>query len=106
MSLNTHHTLTNVFCVPSFAYNLLSTSKLVKDTTHQVSFLTDVCYIQDPTWMKVLEIGREENGLYILHTTTPTGSICNTASNVSESSASHVESPDDMFVAHVCNSNI
>lgn len=42
--------LSNVFCVPSFTYNLLSVSKLLKVTSHQVHFLADMYYIQDPTW--------------------------------------------------------
>lgn len=45
VKLNSHLTLTNVLCVPSFTYNILSISKLVQDTTYQVVFQADVCYL-------------------------------------------------------------
>lgn len=55
--------LTNILCVPSFAYNLLSISKLLLDTSYQVIFLADKCYLQDQHLKKMLELGREEDGL-------------------------------------------
>lgn len=58
LTLNSSITLTNVLCVPSFNYNLLSISKLIQDTPYQVNFLSDVCYLQDHTWKKALVLGR------------------------------------------------
>lgn len=76
LTLNSQFTLTNVFYFPTFTYNLLSVSKLLKDTTHQVHFLPNVFYIQDLTWKTTLEIGKEENRLYILQTTIGNKSEC------------------------------
>lgn len=59
-----------MLCVPTFAYNLLSVSKLLPDSTHQVIFLADNCYIQYHSWKKVLELDKEDQGLYILIYTT------------------------------------
>lgn len=58
--------LTKVLCVPSFAYNLLSVSMLLQDTSYQVTFLANICYLQDHSWKTALERGKEENGLYML----------------------------------------
>lgn len=60
--------LSNVLRVPSFAYNFLSISKLLQDTTWQVTFVANKWYIQDHVWMKTLDLGKEENGLYVLNT--------------------------------------
>lgn len=65
--LNCHLTLTIVLCVPTFAYNLLSISKLLQDTTHQVVFLANHCYIQDHFWKTTIELGKEDHGLYVLN---------------------------------------
>lgn len=63
--LNDYITLTNVFCVPLFAFNFFSIFKLLKNNDLQVKFLGDKCYIQDQVWMKKVEIGKVENGLNI-----------------------------------------
>lgn len=39
--------LTNVLCVPTFYYNLLSISKLVQGTNSQVNFVDGKCYLQN-----------------------------------------------------------
>lgn len=66
ITLNSQITLTNVLCVPSFSYNLLSISKLLQDSSCQVTFLSDTCYLQGQNLKTSLEIGKQENGLYIL----------------------------------------
>lgn len=63
--MNASITLTEVLCVPTFTYNLLFISKLFKDTNCQVSFLADKCHLQDPSWTKAHEIGKEESRLYV-----------------------------------------
>jgi len=39
-------TLTNVLCVPSFSFNLVSVSKLTKNISCCIIFLANICYIQ------------------------------------------------------------
>jgi len=45
VKLSSYFTLQNVLCVPSFKYNLLSVSKLAKDSKVRVSFYDDCCVI-------------------------------------------------------------
>lgn len=66
LQVNDDIMLTNVLCVPTFEYNLLSISKLIQGTDSQVNFFAEKCYLQVPTWGKKLDIGIEVNGLYLL----------------------------------------
>lgn len=50
--------LQNVLCVPSFAYNLLSVSKLLKDAKCIATFAPTHCSIQAPSWKTSLKIGK------------------------------------------------
>lgn len=70
LMLNSQLILTNVLCVPTFLYNLLSVSKLLQDTTYQVTFVAASCHIKDKSWQTDIELEKEENGLYILIDTT------------------------------------
>lgn len=56
-------------CVPSFAYNLLSVSKLLKDAKCIATFAPTHCSIQAPSWKTSLKIGKQLNGLYLLSQT-------------------------------------
>lgn len=67
--INSNITLYDVLCAPQFHYNLLSISKLLSQSKSAVKFHNNVCYLQYPTLMRELEIGKELNGLYILNTT-------------------------------------
>ncbi|CAM8963589.1 unnamed protein product [Rhodiola kirilowii] len=49
--------LFDVMVAPEFKYNLLSVSKLVKDSLFSVTFTKDKCLIQDSAKKTVLEIG-------------------------------------------------
>ncbi|XP_070019630.1 uncharacterized protein [Nicotiana sylvestris] len=71
----THRGSTNIFkdCkisdvlhVPHFKYNLLSVSKLTKELQCLVAFFPDLCVFKDLYTGKVLGIGSEANGIYIL----------------------------------------
>ncbi|XP_074352128.1 uncharacterized protein LOC141691293 [Apium graveolens] len=66
IQLNSNITLQNVLYVPSFTYNLLSVSKLLQDTSYHITFLSNSCFLQGQQWKTGLEIGKLENGLYIL----------------------------------------
>nr|XP_016464387.1 PREDICTED: uncharacterized protein LOC107787345 [Nicotiana tabacum] len=60
------NTITNVFYVPSFKFNLLSVSRLTKELQCSTTFFPDFCIFQELFSGKVRVIGREDDGLYIL----------------------------------------
>lgn len=57
----------NVLCVPTFKFNLLSMSKLTKELQCCAVFFLDFCLFQDLSSGKVREIGKEQDGLYVMH---------------------------------------
>jgi len=60
--------LKNVLCVQKFKYNLLSISRLAKDSHVIVVFHDTFCFIQDCVTHLVKEIGKEVRGLdYLLN---------------------------------------
>ncbi|KAK8272656.1 hypothetical protein V6Z12_D11G348900, partial [Gossypium hirsutum] len=65
-NLTPHHTLRDVLYVPSFHFNLLSISKLTKDLNCFVSFYPTFCILQDLCSGRMMGIGKEHDGLYIL----------------------------------------
>ena len=58
--------LTDVLCVPSFTFNLISISKLNKSQYCYLIFLGSFCFIQDLALWSTIGLGREQNGLYLL----------------------------------------
>ena len=56
----------DVLFVPEFKYNLLSVSQLTKQLKCAVVFFPDFCIFQDLFNGRVLGIGKENQGLYIL----------------------------------------
>ena len=59
-------TLTNVLCVPSFSFNLLSVSTLTLSQPYCLVFLSNYCFIQDLLPWKTIGIGKAVDGLYLL----------------------------------------
>lgn len=59
-------TISNVLCIPDFRYNLLSVSKITRELNCSVNFFPEFCIFQDLLSGKVLEIGREKEGLYLM----------------------------------------
>jgi len=59
-------TLTDVLCVPSFNFNLISVSKLIKQFCCCVIFLYHHCFVQNLNPWKTIGVGKEHNGLYFL----------------------------------------
>jgi hypothetical protein len=57
--------LTDVLCVPSFHFNLISVSKLVHSSFCLI-FLSKYCFIQAFTPWRMIGLGKIHNGLYIL----------------------------------------
>ena len=64
--LNDTLILTDVLCVPSFAFNLISISKLNKSQYYCLIFLGSFCFIRDLALWSTIGLGREQNGLYLL----------------------------------------
>ncbi|XP_019228108.1 PREDICTED: uncharacterized protein LOC109209314 [Nicotiana attenuata] len=56
----------NILHIPEFKYNLLSVSKLTKELMCLAAFYPDFCVFRELSSGKVLGIGKEELGLYIL----------------------------------------
>ncbi|XP_019251086.1 PREDICTED: uncharacterized protein LOC109230004 [Nicotiana attenuata] len=60
-------TINNVLCVPAFKFNLLSVSQLTKALNCCAAFFPNFCIFQDLFSGRVKDIGKEEEGLYVLH---------------------------------------
>jgi hypothetical protein len=58
--------LTDVLCVPSFHFNLISVSKLVHSSACCLIFQSHYCFIQAFTPWRMIGLGKLHNGLYIL----------------------------------------
>jgi len=58
--------ITNVYHIPEFKYNLLSVSKVTKELNCSVTFFPHFCVFQELYTGKVREVGKEEDGLYLL----------------------------------------
>jgi len=56
-------TLTNVLCVPSFSFNLISASQLTKLFSCCLIFLVDFCFIQHLLTWRMIGVGKECGGL-------------------------------------------
>jgi len=66
VKISAHLTITNVLCVPSFSFNLLSFSKLVQTFNFCFIFFANYCFIQNLTSWMMIGVGREANGLFYL----------------------------------------
>ena len=58
--------LTSVFSLPQFSFNLIYVSKLSRTLNCSISFFPDYCLIQDLLTKWIIDKGREFGGLYIL----------------------------------------
>jgi hypothetical protein len=59
-------TLTEVLCVPSFSFNLISASKLLKNLHCCLIFLAGYCFIQSLHHWRTIRVAKEEAGLFYL----------------------------------------
>ena len=66
VSLSSTLHLHNVLCVPNFSFNLLSVSKLTKESNLCLSFFDSHCLLQDQSMKKMIGIAYEKQGLYYL----------------------------------------
>jgi len=68
VKINAILTLTNVLCVPSFSFNLISVSKLITILRCCLIFIAEFCVIQQLSGWKMIGLGKERGGLYhLLH---------------------------------------
>jgi hypothetical protein len=58
--------LTDVLCIPSFSFNLISVSKLIQTLQCCVIFLSKFCFVQNLTSWRTIGVGKEAGGLYHL----------------------------------------
>ena len=58
--------LTDVLCVPSFTFNLISVSKLIKSLCCCLIFLGDCYFIQDLAQWSTIGLGKAHIGLFLL----------------------------------------
>ena len=66
LKLSSHITLTNVLCVPSFSFNLISVSALTHSQPLCLVFLSNYCFIQNLICWNMIGMGKMHNGLYLL----------------------------------------
>jgi hypothetical protein len=66
IKISDHLVLTNVLCVPSFAFNLILASKLIKYLTCCLIFIANHCFIQNLVNWKTIGVGEERGGLFYL----------------------------------------
>jgi Flp pilus assembly protein protease CpaA len=58
--------LTDVLCIPSFSFNLLSASKLTKSLCCCLIFFASFCFIQNMFTWSTIGLGKEKDGLFYL----------------------------------------
>jgi hypothetical protein len=58
--------LTDVLCVPSFSFNLISASKLIKSINCCLIFIHKSCFVQNLTSWEMIGVGEEKDGLFYL----------------------------------------
>ena len=66
IQLSSHITLTNVFCVPSFTFNLSLVSALTKAHPFCLVFLSTFCFIHNLISWRTIGMGQMHDGLYLL----------------------------------------
>ena len=63
--------LYGVLCVPSFTFNLISVSQLIKSFFCCLVFLGSFCFIQDLANWNMIGLGKASKGLYLLQHRVP-----------------------------------
>jgi hypothetical protein len=58
--------LIDALCVPSFDFNLIYVSKLTSSLNCCIFFLSTCCFIEDLMQWKMIGMGKQQNGLYLL----------------------------------------
>jgi hypothetical protein len=71
-----HLTLHDVLCVPSFSFNLISASKLIKSLTCCLIFLANFCFIQSLLDWMTIGVGRQQGDLFYLLNKPKVRTVC------------------------------
>ena len=82
--LSPNFVLTDVLFLPCFKFNLISVTKLTQTLLCKLTFLEDICLIQDFNACKMIGTTKAERGLYILTQaveSSQSSAICNELSN-------------------------
>lgn len=98
------HEIHNVLHVPEFKFNLLSVSNLTRELCCAVTFFPDSCVFQALSNGKVMGIGKEREGLYILNNYTKSTTGASTVfSNSIESTLWHyrLRHPSGAAMQHI-----
>ncbi|KAF9663006.1 hypothetical protein SADUNF_Sadunf18G0113400 [Salix dunnii] len=66
VKISENFVLTDVLCIPSFSFNLVSVSRLTKTLKCYVIFLPSFCFVQHLTSWTTIGVGKEDGGLYHL----------------------------------------
>ena len=82
--------LTDVLCVPSFTFNLISVSKLTKSLSYCLIFLGDCCFIQDFAQWSTIGLGKAHNSLFLLQDSSCRSSASAPAAVVTSVSSSYL----------------
>lgn len=83
-------TLHNVLYVPSFTFNLISTSKLTSSSNIGLVFLSNKCILQDMLAWKTIGMADQKDGLYLLKSTSVSSTLSSNSSIPSCSSLLNV----------------
>lgn len=74
--------LENVLCVPDIAKNLVTVSKLAKDSDVYIEFHTDYCLVKKMRLSKMVLIGELRDGLYRLNIVSAITSSASSSNNL------------------------
>lgn len=66
VQISAHLVLTNALCVPSFSFNLLSVSRLIRSIPCCFILFANFCFIQSLTTWMTIGLGELQDGLYYL----------------------------------------
>lgn len=66
IQLSLHLMLQNVLYIPSFTFNLISTSKFTSTSQFGLIFLSNKCFIQDLYARSTIGVGNQKGSLYLL----------------------------------------
>jgi hypothetical protein len=74
---------TDVLCVPSFDFNLISVSKLTFSLHCCIFFLSNYYFMQDLLYWRMIGMGKQHNGLYLLDISSTSNHVAAITSSVS-----------------------
>ncbi|XP_019451745.1 PREDICTED: uncharacterized protein LOC109353838 [Lupinus angustifolius] len=63
---SSHLYLVDVLYIPCFSYNLISISKLIETSPCQLTFVNNVCHIQDLPSLRMIGVAELRSGLYAM----------------------------------------